>query len=65
MAHFLIAIPISFVLSSIRKGEPVTPEQQIEEIIRILNLGGEEATDGECLDMVAEFLTKNGWTVFG
>jgi hypothetical protein len=43
----------------------VTPEQQIEEIIRILNLGGEEATDGECLDMVAEFLTKNGWTVFG
>ena len=42
----------------------MTPEEQIKEIIRILNLWGEEATDGECLDMVARFLTKNGWTVF-
>jgi hypothetical protein len=36
----------------------------IEEIINILNLPGEQYTDGECLDLIAELLTENGFEVF-
>ena len=36
----------------------------IHEIIRILNLPGEENTDGECLDQVAELLESRGYKVF-
>lgn len=42
----------------------MTPEEQIEAIIRILNLPSETNTDGECLDLVARLLTENGWKVF-
>jgi hypothetical protein len=36
----------------------------ISDIIKILRLDGEEFTDGECLDKIAELLTDNGWQVF-
>ncbi len=42
----------------------MTPEEIIKEIIRIMNLPGEDNTDGECIDLVAELLTDNGWEVF-
>lgn len=41
----------------------MTAEEQIQEIIRIMNLPGEDNTDGECLDLIAELLTNNGWFV--
>ena len=42
----------------------MTPEELIKEIIRIMNLPGDDMTDGECIDEVAELLTNNGWEVF-
>ena len=42
----------------------MTHEQIIQEIIKLLNQPGEERTDGECLDDVAELLENNGWKVF-
>lgn len=36
-------------------------ENIINEIIRILRIDGELATDGECLDMVADVLEVNGY----
>ena len=35
----------------------------IQRIMEIINLKGEDATDGECLDMIAEVLTSNGWDI--
>jgi hypothetical protein len=39
----------------------VTPESIIQEIIRILRIDGELATDGECLEMVSDLLDENGY----
>jgi hypothetical protein len=39
-------------------------EKIISDIIEILRLDGEEFTDGECLDKIAELLKDNGWQVF-
>lgn len=41
-------------------GGGVSPDEIITEIIKILNLPGEEKTDGECLDMVVKLLEENG-----
>jgi hypothetical protein len=42
-------------------------EEQLLEIIQgimeIINLKGEDATDGECLDMIVKFLTANGYDI--
>lgn len=42
----------------------MTTEDIISEIIRILQIDGDLATDGECLDMVAGVLEENGYTVY-
>ena len=42
----------------------MTTEDIISEIIRILQIDGDLATDGECLDMVAGILEENGYTVY-
>ena len=39
----------------------MTPEEIIQEIIKVLRIDGELATDGKCLDMVADLLDKNGY----
>lgn len=39
----------------------MTPEEIIQEIIKVLRIDGELATDGECLEMVADLLDKNGY----
>jgi len=36
----------------------------IHEIIRILNLPGEDYTDGECLGQVADLLEERGYKVW-
>jgi len=41
----------------------MTPEELIKEIIRIINIPGEEGTDGECLDYIINLLEENGWDV--
>jgi hypothetical protein len=33
----------------------------INEIIRIIELPGEDYTDGECLDLMIQLLEKNGY----
>lgn len=42
-------------------------EEQLLEVIQgimeIINLNGEEVTDGECLDMLITFLTENGYDI--
>ena len=43
----------------------IVPELElIEKMIGILRLSGEVYTDGECLDLMAELLTANGFDVF-
>ena len=42
----------------------MTTEDIISEIIKILQIDGDLATDGECLDMVAGILEENGYTVY-
>lgn len=37
------------------------PEEIIQEIIRILRIDGELATDGQCLEMVGDLLEENGY----
>lgn len=39
----------------------MTPEDIIQEIIRIVRIDGELATDGECLEMVSNLLDENGY----
>lgn len=39
----------------------MTPDELIKEIIKVLRIDGELATDGECLDMVAGLLDENGY----
>jgi hypothetical protein len=39
----------------------MTPEEIIKEIIRILRIDGELATDGQCLEMVGDLLDDNGY----
>lgn len=39
----------------------MTPEEIIQEIIKILRIDGELATDGECLEMVSDVLDQNGY----
>jgi hypothetical protein len=39
----------------------MTPEEIIQDIIRILRIDGELATDGECLEMVSDLLDENGY----
>ena len=39
----------------------MTPEEIITEIIRIMRIDGELATDGECLEMVSDLLDENGY----
>ena len=41
----------------------MTPEELIKEIIRIINIPGEEGTDGESLDYIINLLQENGWDV--
>ena len=36
----------------------------IEKMIDLLRLPGKDYTDGECLDLVVELLTANGFDVF-
>ena len=36
----------------------------INNMIELLRLPGEDYSDGECLDLVAELLTANGFVVF-
>jgi hypothetical protein len=36
-------------------------EDLVEEIIRILRIDGELATDGQCLEMVSELLEQKGY----
>lgn len=36
----------------------------IEKMIELLRLPGEDYSDGECLDLVAELLAANGFDVF-
>ena len=36
-------------------------EEIIQEIIRIMRIDGELATDGECLEMVSDLLDDNGY----
>jgi hypothetical protein len=42
----------------------MTSDKLIEEIIKIMNLPGEEYTDGECLEEIAELLEANGHKVY-
>jgi hypothetical protein len=39
----------------------MTPEELITEIIRIMRIDGELATDGQCLEMVSDLLDENGY----
>ena len=39
----------------------MTPEEIITEIIRIVRIDGELATDGQCLEMVSDLLDENGY----
>ena len=39
----------------------MTPEEIIQEIIRILRIDGELATDGQCLEMVSDLLDQHGY----
>jgi hypothetical protein len=39
----------------------MTPEEIIKEVIRILRIDGELATDGQCLEMVGDLLDANGY----
>lgn len=41
-----------------------TPNEIVAEVIRILMLPGDEVTDGECLDMIADMLESEGHEVF-
>lgn len=42
----------------------MTSDELIEQIIKIMNLPGEEYTDGECLEEIAELLEDNGYKVY-
>jgi len=39
----------------------MSPEEIIQEIIRIMRIDGELATDGQCLEMVSDLLDENGY----
>ena len=39
----------------------MSPEEIIQEIIRIVRIDGELATDGECLEMVSDLLDEIGY----
>ncbi len=39
----------------------MTPEELMAEIIRIVRIDGELATDGQCLEMVCDLLEQNGY----
>ena len=39
----------------------MTPDDIIKEIIKVLRIDGELATDGECLEMVSDLLDENGY----
>ena len=39
----------------------MTPEELMAEIIRIMRIDGELATDGQCLEMVCDLLEQNGY----
>lgn len=41
--------------------EQTDPTEVIRQIIEALRVDGEEATDGECLEAVAEIIERNGW----
>ena len=42
----------------------MSKDELVREIIRIMNQKGEEFTDGECMDQVAEMLENDGYEVF-
>lgn len=39
----------------------INNEDLLKEIASIINLPGEDHTDGECLDKIAELLTAHGF----
>lgn len=39
----------------------MTPEEIIQEIIKVLRIDYQLATDGECIDLVADLLDTNGY----
>ena len=39
----------------------MSPEELIKEIIKVIQIDGDLATDGECLDMVAGLLEEAGY----
>jgi hypothetical protein len=41
--------------------EQTPAPEVIRLIIQALRIDGEEATDGECLEAVAEIIEQNGW----
>lgn len=41
--------------------EQTPAPEVIRQIIEALRVDGEEATDGECLEAVAEIIERNGW----
>jgi hypothetical protein len=43
----------------------MTSDKLIEQIIKIMNLPGEEYTDGECLEKIKELLEANGYNLYG
>jgi len=42
----------------------LTKDELVNEIIKILNIDGEEATDGECLELVGTLLEAEGYQVY-
>lgn len=53
---------LPFITKSIDlSGNSMTHEEVIQEIIRIVRVDGELATDGQCLEMVSNLLDENGY----
>jgi hypothetical protein len=42
----------------------MSKDELVREIVRIMNQDGENFTDGECMDEVAELLESDGYEVF-
>ena len=53
---------LPFITKSIDlQSDGMPHEELIAEIIRIMRVDGELATDGECLEMVSDLLDENGY----
>lgn len=40
----------------------MTNEELLFAVCRLLETDGEDMTDGECLDAIAQLLNNNGWS---